>query len=151
MAKDKPIELECPGCEVNLQLDAGFAGGVCRCFSCGTLMTVPADASGDRPERLIRPARPGEAPAQRVKRPARPGRPARPAAPGSPPPAEEAVPEPADEGEHEVYTTESGRTVRISTRQRIPTATKRRVARWMTYAVFGLVIAAIVGMCVFAV
>ncbi len=35
------IELECPSCGQLLELDAGFAGGVCRCSDCGTLMTVP--------------------------------------------------------------------------------------------------------------
>jgi len=35
------LELECPNCSQALELDAGFAGGVCRCSNCGTLMTVP--------------------------------------------------------------------------------------------------------------
>lgn len=36
-----------------LELDAGFAGGVCRCSNCGTLMTVPSDAG--KAESLTRP------------------------------------------------------------------------------------------------
>lgn len=59
------LELECPGCSALLELDAGFAGGVCRCSSCGTLMTVPSDSEQGaqalhRPARPDRPARPGE-------------------------------------------------------------------------------------------
>lgn len=38
------LDLECPSCGEMLELDAGFAGGVCRCSNCGTLMTVPKDA-----------------------------------------------------------------------------------------------------------
>lgn len=47
------LDLECPSCGEMLELDAGFAGGVCRCSSCGTLMTVPADAG--QAEALSRP------------------------------------------------------------------------------------------------
>lgn len=34
-----------------LEIDAGFAGGVCRCRQCGTIQTVPERAAqrGDRP------------------------------------------------------------------------------------------------------
>jgi len=35
------IELECPKCEIPLQLDDGYRGGVCRCYECGTMITVP--------------------------------------------------------------------------------------------------------------
>ncbi len=52
------IELECPSCETLLELDAGFAGGVCRCSNCGTLMTVPQDPQSESPEKLRRPERP---------------------------------------------------------------------------------------------
>lgn len=48
------LDLECPSCGEMLELDAGFAGGVCRCSSCGTLMTVPKDA-GRQAETLSRP------------------------------------------------------------------------------------------------
>lgn len=55
------IELECPACDELLELDAGFAGGVCRCSSCGTLMTVPSDAAaGGHAEQLSRPDRPDD-------------------------------------------------------------------------------------------
>lgn len=176
------IELECPSCQENLELDAGFAGGVCRCFNCGTLMTVPADAQ-QRPEKLIRPERPGGAARRKTARPSRPdrpsapvapatpappkpaasGRPARPDSPGKrpaapvppppPPPPEPEDDEPVEEeaADDGVYQTESGRTVRVDTRRGIPTATKRRVARLATYAIFGLVTLLIVGMCVAAI
>lgn len=51
------IELTCPTCEQQLELDEGFAGGVCRCSECGTLMTVPS-APDELTERLRRPERP---------------------------------------------------------------------------------------------
>lgn len=47
------LDLECPSCGEHLELDAGFAGGVCRCSNCGTLMTVPRDAG--RAEQLAAP------------------------------------------------------------------------------------------------
>lgn len=47
------IDLECPSCGEMLELDSGFAGGVCRCSNCGTLMTVPSDAG--QAETLSRP------------------------------------------------------------------------------------------------
>ena len=47
------LDIECPSCSEMLELDAGFAGGVCRCSNCGTLMTVPSDAG--KAESLTRP------------------------------------------------------------------------------------------------
>lgn len=47
------LDIECPSCGEMLELDAGFAGGVCRCSNCGTLMTVPSDAG--KAESLTRP------------------------------------------------------------------------------------------------
>ncbi|MCX5658763.1 MAG: hypothetical protein NTW19_03460 [Planctomycetota bacterium] len=104
------IDLECPGCKTHLELDAGFAGGVCRCFSCGTLMTVPADPKRERAEKLSRPARPdapgggrpsAPAPGKPAAAPAKPAAPAAPAPgsatrrPAAPPPATPATPPPA--------------------------------------------------------
>ena len=94
------IELECPKCSTWLKLDAGFAGGVCRCSNCGTLMTVPADPSNEKAEEVVgrrRPLRPGEAPP--------PARPSRPARPGSPAEASPEAPEAAEphEVESDVY------------------------------------------------
>ena len=48
------LDIECPSCGEMLELDAGFAGGVCRCSNCGTLMTVPSDAG--KAESLTRPS-----------------------------------------------------------------------------------------------
>ncbi|MGF1632531.1 MAG: hypothetical protein ACFCVE_01670 [Phycisphaerae bacterium] len=38
------IELTCTQCRNRLQIDDGFAGGVCRCNACGTIQTVPGSA-----------------------------------------------------------------------------------------------------------
>lgn len=56
------INLLCPNCSTELEIDDGFRGGVCRCFSCGTLMTVPADPNQEAQQlsRQERPARPDE-------------------------------------------------------------------------------------------
>ena len=159
------IELDCPGCVEELELDAGFAGGVARCSNCGTLMTVPADRHA-RPERLVRPERPG-APARasqpqpqtRPQRPVTPATPAtpaadRPAAPTAPPaPAAEQLPEvtQASADEAGVYTTESGKTVRIEQGSRIATARQRRTGvRITTGIVFGGVVLLLVGVCIWA-
>lgn len=53
------LELNCPTCEQPLVLDAGFAGGVCRCSCCGTLLTVP-----DAPNPTHRPQPTGSRPDQ---------------------------------------------------------------------------------------
>jgi len=60
------MELECPGCGALLEIDAGFSGAVCRCFECGTLMTVPADASREKPEQLRRPEAPAPVSRNRI-------------------------------------------------------------------------------------
>lgn len=54
------IELQCPSCHQLLELDAGFAGGVCRCFNCGTMMSVPAASQAKSPKgrKLARPSGP---------------------------------------------------------------------------------------------
>lgn len=48
------LDIECPSCSEMLELDIGFAGGVCRCSNCGTLMTVPSEAG--KAESLMQPA-----------------------------------------------------------------------------------------------
>ncbi len=52
------IELECPVCSELLEIDIGFAGGICRCSNCGALMTVPTNTGTERAERVGRPDRP---------------------------------------------------------------------------------------------
>lgn len=93
------IELTCPQCQSELEIDEGFRGGVCRCFKCGTLMTVPDEPQTQRAERLDRPDLPEGA------------------RPQTPAPAAGA------------YRTSSGRTVELSRTQvlQVPTARKRRM------------------------
>ena len=40
------IKLTCTSCRKTLEIDDGFAGGVCRCQYCGTIQTVPAHLKG---------------------------------------------------------------------------------------------------------
>lgn len=150
------VELDCPSCGTLLEVDRGFAGGVCRCFHCGALLTVPSRA-GVRAERLTRPERPD-----------RPGRPETPKAvdqtesyetprrPESPydakadTGADDEYGGPADEHFHEegpvTYTTASGRTFRFDD-EHVPTARQRRkVVRATTYGVvIGLTLLIVVG------
>lgn len=56
------IALNCPSCSAQLDVDDGFRGGVCRCSSCGTLMTVPNAPGRGRPEALKRPETPDASP-----------------------------------------------------------------------------------------
>lgn len=60
------IELPCPSCGKTLKVDAGFAGSVCRCKYCGSLISIP-DPLGlsdpknlDAPDRADRPRSPGK-------------------------------------------------------------------------------------------
>lgn len=148
----KMIELECPQCKSMLELDAGFAGGVCRCSSCGTLMTVPTDPTHERAEMLTRPDRP-DAPGS--KRPsaasplpsadARPEAPGRPETPGAPAaPAETPAEAPAATADTEVFTTASGKIIRVPRRLVVTAKTKRKVIRGTIIAVFFGVMAVIV-------
>ena len=82
------IQLTCPNCQTELEIDDGFAGGICRCFDCGTLMTVPADKT-DRAEKLTRADRPDA-------------------------PGEVAAPHAADEGGRTTLVTETGKRVELS-------------------------------------
>jgi hypothetical protein len=172
------IELECPACDELLELDAGFAGGVCRCSSCGTLMTVPSDAqAGGHAEQLTRPDRPddpsgmsgmgeaagaeepsaGDRPTRRGGGRQRPGRPTkrgqrgkagrhgkgkrggqgkRPRAGGD---------RSAETIEQGVYTTASGRQVRIDRPTRVPMAqSKRKGIRIATTLVFFSIVLVVV-------
>jgi len=104
------IQLNCPQCDEQLEVDDGFAGGICRCYDCGTLMTVPA-AKGGRAEQL--------------KAAGRPSRPSRPTRPGEPVPE---APAGADE-EVTTYVTETGKKVEVSKEQlsKVVVAGKARV------------------------
>ncbi len=125
MASD--IELECPSCSALLQLDAGFAGGVCRCSDCGTLMTVPSTA-GEKTQQLRRRLDPNASEKPAADKATRDQ-------PTSPPT------EPVGE---EVYVTESGQAVKVDA-QRVPTARKRKGVRAATVAVVVLVLLLVVG------
>jgi hypothetical protein len=137
----KMIELECPQCKSVLELDAGFAGGVCRCSSCGTLMTVPADPVHDRAELLTRPDRPQGPPPSRPAEPpgARPESPTSPAV-ESPAAADAATASP----DTEVFTTASGKTIRVPRRLIVTASAKRRVIRGTIIGVFVAVMLVIV-------
>ncbi len=127
----KPIRLDCPECGEGLELDAGFAGGVCRCSNCGTLMTVPAAAgSGGRAERLMRPEAPGE-PVGKVAKSGRGGK--RKAGVGGLPGAG-------------TYVTASGKKVDIGSKTKVPVASRRiKAARYGTTAAFVGVMVLVLG------
>ncbi len=174
MATKTTIELECPGCGELLELDAGFSGGVCRCFKCGTLMTVPADPAHERAERLSRPARPETPgrpavapkvpPAQPAPSPVRPPSaappspaaapsparkpPARRLAPAAPHPVEPPSPSPPPP-EEGTFVTASGKVVRLQPGH-IPTARKRQMVKYTTTIVFFGILGLIVLGCAIA-
>ncbi len=121
IARDGALGIRCPSCSQNLQLDVGFAGGVCRCANCGELMAVPADPVSHNVEPLRRPERPS-----------------RPQTPGQEPGA-------ATASGAETFTTRSGRTVRIDV-NRVPVARlKKRAIKVSVVLVFVLVMAALAG------
>ncbi|MEM9419550.1 MAG: hypothetical protein AAGA25_10955 [Planctomycetota bacterium] len=167
------LELECPACSELLELDMGFAGGVCRCSACGTLMTVPQDAAqGAQAEQLSRPDRPddpsgmsglGDAadtaptPARRERsssprrkkgkrgKPDRRGRKKSPQSTRPPARAGQAI-------EQGVYTTASGKTIKIDRTTSVPVARTRRTGvRIATMVVFFSIIGAVVLIGVFAI
>lgn len=138
------IELECPSCRELLELDPGFAGGVCRCSSCSTLMTVPSNPRRDRAEALSRPDRP-DAPAggasasgTRIRRPETPG--------------DEPLVQP-EVGSAQTFVTQTGRVVTIDARTHIPTAGKRqrKGVRMATIAIFCGVIGIVLVACIAAI
>lgn len=169
------IEIDCPRCDTPLELDAAFAGGVCRCSECGTLMAVPA-ASGQRAETLERPdappgSQPGSQSSTRADSPTsgrpdspggRPDSPAgRPDTPGGS--AGGAIDDAASEsseidalasttGAAEVYVTPSGRTVHVNKHAKVPTAQrKRKVIRATAVTMLvGLTLALGIGIFIFA-
>ena len=160
------IELDCPGCNEQLEIDAGFANGVCRCSHCGTLMTVPSDPTLERAEQLSRPDRP-DAPGG-MPSPVRPDAPApvradspldaasardeSRAGPGTQPPPAAAPGKTGAEPDDQVYVTASGKSVRVS-RRSIPMARKRKRAlvRASTAIVFLGVLGGLVAVCVLAI
>ena len=154
------LELECPGCGEVLELDAGFAGGVCRCSNCGTLMTVPTE-SGAGAEKLERPERP-DAPGGRPESPtsATAETTTAPAGDADAPAETEAKAEVEAELEDEsaeqageaTFTTASGRTVHVDTHAHIPTAEKKQrpMVRAVTAGVIVVVMLVMVGLVGYA-
>ncbi|MEM8782788.1 MAG: hypothetical protein AAGE65_08005 [Planctomycetota bacterium] len=152
----KTIDLNCPGCSALLELDRGFAGGVCRCSTCGTLMTVPR-LDTEKAEALVRAERPGEAPGARRERPERPEAPGRRASltrnarPTSVPRGDAPSQPEAEPAGEQVYRTASGREVRVDA-SAVPTAeAKRKAIRAATVAVFVLVVGGVLALCGLAV
>ncbi|QNN25284.1 hypothetical protein HED60_24380 [Planctomycetales bacterium ZRK34] len=117
------IDLACPQCDSELEIDDGFRGGVCRCFNCGTLMTVPDDPDQQRPESLSRPDAPDE-----THRAA------------------------STTNRMSVYTTNTGRVVKLSTHQiaRVPVAQRKRLGiRIGVMATMGLLVLCVVGVVIY--
>lgn len=136
------LDLECPSCSEMLELDAGFAGGVCRCSNCGTLMTVPSDAG--QAERLSSPD-PGMSSAVDRSATSRSRPSSKRKKKGSKAPSSVTV----EAGE---YRTETGKVVRIEKPMRVPMAgSKRKQVRMATAAVFFAIILAVVGVAAFAI
>ena len=130
-----------------LSIDRGFAGGVCCCANCGKLIAVPSDPASQSAEVLVRPQRP-----RRLDRPDVPGGPG---GPGEPAAAKAATPTPpvsrAPADDQTLYTTESGRTVRVDT-ARVPVARRKKQAIRMAVVVgFWLVMASVIAGVVAAV
>jgi hypothetical protein len=113
------LELECPGCQSLLELDAGFAGGVCRCFKCGTLMSVPTDDAAERG-------------AQALRRPARPDQPAR-----------------TGQTQHSgSFVTADGRSIQLDAGQVVTARARRSTTRTVTAVVFFALVLIIAGVAV---
>lgn len=149
------LDIECPSCSEMLELDAGFAGGVCRCSNCGTLMTVPSDAG--KAESLTRPTSstrvgaggldsmgipdPGPRRSSRDSKSSR-GKKGK-AGKGK------RLSTTIEAGE---YRTASGKVIRLDEPTRVPMAeSKKKQIRMATTAVFFAVVAAVVAVAVVAI
>jgi hypothetical protein len=136
-----------------LELDAGFAGGVCRCSNCGTLMTVPSDAG--KAESLTRPTSsasvgaggldsmgvPDPGPKRSSRSKSKRGKKGK----GK----SKRVSATVEAGE---YRTASGKVVRLDEPTRVPMAeSKKKQIRLATTAVFFAVVAAVVAIAVVAI
>jgi hypothetical protein len=127
----KMIQMICPSCEAELEMDAGFAGGVCRCSHCATLMIVPR-VSGSKAEQLLR--RDSPTANGNTRQFSHSGTPS----------------------DHSVIqgrlTTASGRVVDVSVLKEIPTAVRRRKGvRAVTIAMFGFIMVVLIGVCITAI
>lgn len=130
------INLNCPRCTKDLEIDGGFAGGVCRCADCDCLIAVPR--RGSQKAEMIRPAKPGEVAAIRKQAQAdAKGESATQDWPGE----DEFIAEEDDlladdrsDVHGETYITESGRSVKVDTAN-VPTANLARARRLTSAAV----------------
>lgn len=122
------INLTCPSCVSELEIDDGFRGGVCRCFDCGTLMTVPDAPDVDRPETLSRPDSP-DAPVL------------------AEPDDEEDILDIEKTGE---FITSSGQRVRLSSRQlqQVPVARKKRMGVRITVVALMMSVVLVIVVCI---
>lgn len=121
------INLTCPSCTAELEIDDGFRGGVCRCFDCGTLMTVPDAPDAGAAETLSRPD-----------------------SPDAPVLAE--IDEEAEFEKTGEFMTSSGHRVRLSSRQlqQVPVARKKRMGVRITVVAFMMsIVLAIIGCIIF--
>jgi len=121
------IKLDCPGCGKGLEIDEGFAGGICRCYDCGTLMTVPEAGSSGHAERL-----------ERAGRPDAPG--SRPDAPGG------RVPAPSDGGG--TFVTATGKKINVSDEQLRHVEVAKKARMGVRFAVIGVFAGFVIGMIV---
>ncbi|MFN3168681.1 MAG: hypothetical protein ACE37H_16605 [Phycisphaeraceae bacterium] len=144
------LELDCPSCGEHLELDTGFAGGVCRCSNCGTLMTVPRDAG--RAERLTAPERGAELSDATID-PAdlqelAPPRPSARSAGGKRGKSKKGKGKSAAQSstiQAGEYVTASGKVVRVEQATRVPMAqSKRQKVRLVTTLVFAAIIFSVV-------
>ena len=125
----KHIQLDCPSCNQEFELDVGFAGSVCRCFACGMLMTVPKDSVHDQAEAMQRPESP-ELPVESAQGP-RPEFPSEVASPI-------------------IFATASEKTLQVGDLGSIPTAPQNRVfARVTTSTLFFALTGVLVSLCLF--
>lgn len=148
------LELDCPSCGEHLELDTGFAGGVCRCSNCGTLMTVPRDAG--RAEQLSAPEPDGgmsdasmppvrSSGGSRSRPASRQGKGGKRAGRGRPGTGGSGT---IQAGE---YRTETGRVVHVEAPIRVPMAqSKRKKIRMVTTIVFLSVVLGVVVIAVIA-
>lgn len=121
------IKLDCPGCDKGLEIDEGFAGGICRCYDCGTLMTVPEAGSSGHAERL-----------ERAGRPASPG--GRPDAPGRRPDS------PTNEAG--TFVTATGKKIDVTEEQLRHVEVAKKARMGVRFAVIGIFAGFVVGMIV---
>lgn len=142
------IQLDCPSCGQTLELDSGFAGGVCRCSNCSAMMTVPGLDSREKPERVFRPDSPGrpDSPTTQAEREeASHKEEMADALARSDTRVMEAITEDdaGDAGDDAVLVTESGKEVNLKGKKKIPTAKKFK-KRAVHVAVYGFIIALVV-------